>query len=72
MKKRKHLSKIVNQESNHLLLKKENKYEFQQNILIDIKENDNSIKDWRLHNLIYNSESKFKKIDFDIFESFKK
>lgn len=72
MKKRKHLSKIVNQESNHLLLKIENKYEIQQNILIGVKGNDNSIKDWDLHNLIYNSEDTFMKIDFDIFESFKK
>jgi hypothetical protein len=72
MKKRKHLSNIVSQDPNHLLLKNENKYEFQQNILIDIKENDNSIKDWELHNLINNSENKFKKIDFEIFDSFKK
>lgn len=72
MKKRKHLSKIVNQESNHLLLKIENKYEFQQNILMGLKENENSIKDWELNNLIYNSENKFKKIDFDVFDSFKK
>lgn len=72
MKKRKHLSNITNQEANHLLLKNENKCDFQQNILIDVKENDNSIKDWDLHNLIYISENKFKKIDFDIFDSFKK
>lgn len=72
MKKRKHLSNIVNQEPNHLLLNNKNKYEFQRNILIGVKESDNSIKDWDLHNLIYNSENTFKKIDFDIFDSFKK
>lgn len=72
MKKRKHLSNFANQDPNHLLLKNENKYEFQQYILIGVKENDNSIKDWELYNLINNSENKFKKIDFEIFDSFKK
>jgi hypothetical protein len=72
MKKRKHLSNIVSQDPNHLLLKIENKYEIQQNILMGLIENDNSIKDWELHILINNSENTIKKIDFDIFESFKK